>query len=189
MSHEEFEALTRPHLDALYRFAVRSVRSATAAEDLVQDTCLKAYRAFDQFARGTDYRAWLFRILANTILDWHRRGFRRPVEVLLDEVPPLALAARHITAEQTPDPETHATMNATLRAVEAALAVLPEAWQSVVYLSFVERLSYKEIADILGCPVGTVMSRLYRARQALRRCLSPVLDRGPGCARGRVDAV
>jgi RNA polymerase sigma-70 factor (ECF subfamily) len=81
MSHHEFEALTRRHLDALYRFAVRSVRRATVAEDLVQNTCLKAYQGFGQFERGTDYRAWLFRILANTIADWRRRGIRRPVEV------------------------------------------------------------------------------------------------------------
>jgi RNA polymerase sigma-70 factor (ECF subfamily) len=181
MSHEEFEALTRPHLDALYRFAVRSVGSATAAEDLVQDTCLKAYRAFGQFERGTDYRAWLFRILANTILDWHRRGFRRPVEVLLDEVRAIEIAAGD-AATRPADPERQAAMKATVGAVEAALDTLPESWQSVVYLSFVEGLSYKEIADILGCPVGTVMSRLYRARQALRRCLSPVLGGEAGCA-------
>ncbi|MGH7332111.1 MAG: sigma-70 family RNA polymerase sigma factor [Candidatus Rokuibacteriota bacterium] len=174
--------MTRPHLDALYRFAVRSVRSTTIAEDLVQETCLKAYCASAQFERGTDYRAWLFRILANTILDWHRGRFRRPIEVLLDEVRPIEMAGSDVTAWNPLDPETQATVNATVAAVGAALDALPEVWRCVVYLSFVEGLSYKEIADILGCPVGTVMSRLYRAGRALRRCLSPVLDGAAGCA-------
>ncbi len=108
------------------------------------------------------------------------------MEVLLHEIRPIHVATGDATTWRPPDPETHAAMSATAGAVEAALDALPQAWQSVVYLSFVEGLSYKEIADILGCPVGTVMSRLYRARQALRRCLSAVLDCDPRCPTRRL---
>ncbi len=172
MSHGEFEALTRPHLDALYRFAARSVSSAATAEDLVQEACLKAYRAFGQFERGTNYRAWLFRILANTIVDWHRRATRNPEEVLIAELTSIEPSAR----EGPLDPEARAVTSALSAEVNAALAALPPAWQAVLLLNFVEGLSYKEIADILACPVGTVMSRLYRARRALRRRLRHLLD-------------
>jgi RNA polymerase sigma-70 factor (ECF subfamily) len=176
MSQGEFEMLTRPHLDALYRFAARSVGNAAAAEDLVQDACLKAYRALGQFERGTNYRAWLFRILANTIVDWRRRASRTPAEVLIEEVSSAELMAGASAPSRPTDPETRRAMSALSAELDAALGSLPEAWQAVLLLSFVEDLSYKEIAGVLACPVGTVMSRLYRARRALRRRLSHLLD-------------
>lgn len=133
----------------------------------MQEACLKAFRAFDRFERGTDYKRWLFRILINSVLDWRRRaardaGHRSPegVDVVLETPldPELSFLARAVACE-----------------VEAAITALSPEWHEVIYLSFVEGLSYREIAETLGCRIGTVMSRLYRARQTLRRRLAPVL--------------
>jgi RNA polymerase sigma-70 factor (ECF subfamily) len=165
---EEFEALAVPHLAALYGFARRRLRSPQVAEDLVQEACLKAYLAFDRFEAGTDFRAWLFRILINTIHDWHRKGARATL-VSLDHVD-------RGGPEGFPDPESQTLARSRGAALHAALAELPPKWQTVILLSFVEGFSYKQMAAILDCPVGTVMSRLYRARRELRRRLAHWLD-------------
>jgi RNA polymerase sigma-70 factor (ECF subfamily) len=185
----EFEELTSPHLGALYRFAVQKLRDAYQAEDLVQEVCLKAYRAFEHFERGTNYRAWLFRILSNAILDLQRKASKRPIEVDLDAGSscfPLNIEAEH---NRLRDPERQLMAASLAHEVRTAIADLPPEWQAVVLLSFVEGFSYKEIADILGCPMGTVMSRLYRARQFLRQRLEPHLqgadDPGPQPSRGQ----
>lgn len=187
----EFETLTLPHLGALYGFAVSRLRDAHAAEDLVQETCLKAYRAFDQFARGTDYKAWLFRILVNTIVDSRRKVARAVPFVSLDA--PEAVAAEP-AVEWSPevDPERQFAASSLARDVQAAMGALSPDWHAVVHLSFVEGFSYKEIAGVLGCPIGTVMSRLYRARQVLRERLAPHLGEGdvvPRPARGTVQSL
>lgn len=172
----EFEELTSPHLGALYRFAVQKMKDAHQAEDLVQEVCLKAYRAFDRFERGTDYKAWLFRILSNTILDLQRKASRKPAEVNLDMGSsrfPLTIEAEHT---RLLDPEQQLLALSLAHEVRAAIDDLPPEWQAVVLLSFVEGFSYKEIATLLGCPIGTVMSRLYRARQFLRQRLEPSLQ-------------
>jgi RNA polymerase sigma-70 factor (ECF subfamily) len=178
-SRDEFETLTRPHLDALYRFAVRGVRNMHVAEDLVQDACFSAYRAFARFERGTDYRAWLFRILANAMLDWQRKRFRRPAEVPLEDIQPGEFALNTMATRRASDPEAEVLTSRLAEEIQEAVAALPEGWQTVVHLSFVEGFAYKEIADILGCPVGTVMSRLYRARQVLRKRLAHLSTRKP----------
>lgn len=177
----EFESLTRPLLTSLHRFALHSVRHRHDAEELVQETCLRAYRAFDGFVRGTSFRAWIFRILANAITDWRRRSARRPMELQLDEV-----EAELDALPSTQDsfrPDQHLVEQSMADAVRAALNTLPQDWQAVVHLCCVEGFAYKEIADILGCPVGTVMSRLHRARQVLRQRLAVHIDmserRGP----------
>jgi RNA polymerase sigma-70 factor (ECF subfamily) len=184
----EFEELTSPHFGALYRFAVQKVRDAHQAEDLVQEVCLKAYRGFDHFERGTNYRAWLFRILSNTILDLQRKASKKPIEVDLDTGRsrfPLNIVAEH---HHLLDPERQLMTASLAHEVRRAIADLPPEWQAIVLLSFVEGFSYKEIADILGCPIGTVMSRLYRARQSLRQRLERQLhgedDAGPQPSRG-----
>jgi RNA polymerase sigma-70 factor, ECF subfamily len=167
----EFEELTSPLFGALYRFAVQKVRDAHQAEDLVQEVCFKAYRGFDHFERGTNYRAWLFRILSNTILDLQRKASKKPIEVDLDTERsrfPLNIAVEH---HHRLDPERQLMTASLAHEVRRAIADLPPEWQAIVLLSFVEGFSYKEIADILGCPIGTVMSRLYRARQSLRQRL------------------
>jgi RNA polymerase sigma-70 factor, ECF subfamily len=172
----EFEALTVSHLAALYRFAARCVKDPQTAQDLVQESCLKAYRAFERFERGTDYRAWLFRILTNTVLDWRRRAVRRPVEVHLDQAGFEAVLSDPSLFTHAPGPDRNLAAGSLRAEVEAAVGALSEELQLVVHLSFVEGFSYKEIAEIAGCPVGTVMSRLYRARQVLRRELAHHLD-------------
>ncbi len=172
----DFEELTAPHLNALYRFTVQKVRDAHQAEDLVQEACLKAYRAFEHFEQGTDYKAWLFRILINTILDFQRKASRELTAVSLET--DNFLFNHHVVAERNPplDPEGHLMAGSLAQAVQAAIGELPQEWQAVVLLSFVEGFSYKAIADILGCPIGTVMSRLYRARQCLRQRLEGYLE-------------
>ncbi len=166
----EFEELTSPHLGALYRFAVQRLRDTHQAEDLVQEVCLKAYRAFDRFERGTDYKAWLFRILFNTLRDLQRKAARESMDASLNtehfRMDPSVEAERRRS-----DPEQQLMAAALAQEVQAAVDALPQEWRAVVLLSFVEGFSYREIADILGCPLGTVMSRLYRARQLLRQCL------------------
>ncbi len=155
----------------------------------MQEACLKAYRAFDHFERSTNYRAWLFRILSNAILDLQRQASKKPIEVDLDAGSsffPLNIEAEH---NRLRDPERQLMAASLAHEVRTALADLPPAWQAVVLLSFVEGFSYKEIADILGCPKGTVMSRLYRARQVLRQRLEPHLqgedDASPQRSRGK----
>jgi RNA polymerase sigma-70 factor, ECF subfamily len=184
----EFEELTSPHLGSLYRFAVQKLRDAHQAEDLVQEVCLKAYRAFDRFEQGTNYRAWLFRILSNTILDLQRKTSKKPIEVDLDAGSPLFPLNIEAEHNRLLDPEQQLMATSLAHAVRTALTDLPPEWQAIVLLSFVEGFSYKEIADILGCPVGTVMSRLYRARRFLRQRLEPYLlgedDASPQPSRG-----
>lgn len=172
----EFEELTYPHLDALYRFAFQRVRDVYQAEDLVQEVCLKAYRSFDRFERGTDYKAWLFRILINLISDFQRKASRKPVEIDLETEDFLAKHSTESESSHLVDPERQLLAVSLAREVQAAIDALPQEWQVVVLLSFLEEFSYKEIADILNCPIGTVMSRLYRARQVLRRRLVQYLQ-------------
>jgi RNA polymerase sigma-70 factor (ECF subfamily) len=171
---EAFEALAAPHLAALYRFALRRLRSPQVAEDLVQEASLKAYLSFDQFEAGTDFRGWMFRILINTIHDWHRKAARAAV-VSLDQVD-RDLRASTSASPGDLDPENRLIASSREGALRAALAGLPPKWQTIILLSFVEGFSYKEMARVLDCPVGTVMSRLYRARQELRRRLAHWLD-------------
>jgi RNA polymerase sigma-70 factor, ECF subfamily len=184
----EFEELTSPHFSSLYRFAVQKLRDAHQAEDLGQEVCLKAYRAFDRFERGTNYRAWLYRILSNAILDLQRKASKKPIEVDFDTGS--RFFALNIGAEHTRlrDPEQQLMATSLAHALRTALTDLPPEWQAIVLLSFVEGFSYKEIADILGCPMGTVMSRLYRARRFLRQHLEPHLqgedDASPQPSRG-----
>jgi RNA polymerase sigma-70 factor (ECF subfamily) len=171
-----FEQLTRPHLDALYRFALHKVRSAHHAEDLVQEACLKAYRAFERFEWGTDYRSWLFRILINTVVDFQRKVSREPMNVCLETENYLFNGDDEAERRYLLDPERQLMAGSLADEVRAAIDKLPREWQAVVLLSFVEGFPYKQIADILGCPIGTVMSRLYRARQFLRQHLARYLD-------------
>ena len=179
----EFEELTLPHLGALYRFALQKVRNIPQAEDLVQEACLKAYRGFDRFERGTDAKAWLFRILINTVVDFQRKGSREPTELGIE------LGTMEAERSRLPDPEGQLIATSLGQDVQAAIEALPQDWQAVILLSFVEGFTYKEIAELLGCPIGTVMSRLYRARQALRRRLQRHLDVDPRRAAGTGPSV
>lgn len=168
----EFERDALRHLDTLYAVACRLTRNPTVAEDLVQDALVKAMRARDQFEAGTNMKAWLLRILTNTFLNQYKRsGLERDVFEGPDADP---LADGWIggqTMRGMRDPESLALQPLLRGEVEKALAELPEDFRLAVVLSDIEELSYKEIADVMGCPIGTVMSRLHRGRALLKQRL------------------
>jgi len=169
---EEFEQVALPHADALYNFALKMTRSRKDAEDLVQDTFLRAFRFFHRFEPGTNCRAWLFRILKNTYINSYRKVKRTPahvdwgqVEEYYDTVAGDDVLKRHKT------PEDELLDGSLDHRVEEAVASLPAEYREVVLLNFLEDLSYKEISEVLEIPMGTVMSRLHRGRKILQRKL------------------
>ena len=181
---QTFERLTQPHLDALYRFAARRIRRSHEAEDAVQEACLKAYRAFEQFEPGTDYRAWLFRILVNTLSDRHRKSARSVPLVSTDDAEPGQTGSRPGGLAAIADPERELMARSEAAAVRRAFEELPGEWQTILHLRLVEGFSYKQIAAILDCPIGTVMSRLYRSRRVLAGRLAAFLGDDAGARRG-----
>ena len=156
----------------LYSAALRMTRNASDAEDLVQETFLKAYRSFAGFQEGTNLRAWLFRILTNTYINVYRAKQRRPIETDLDDVEDLYMY-RRIGALQSSARSAEDQMFDlfTDDEVKQSLEELPENFRLPVLLADVEGFSYKEIAEIMDVPIGTVMSRLHRGRKALQRSL------------------
>jgi RNA polymerase sigma-70 factor (ECF subfamily) len=163
---KRFEALVVPHLDAAYNLARWLARDAHDAEDVVQDACVRALKYIASVERA-DARAWFLTIVRNAFYDWLARN--RPAEVVHDENDTVDAAADLAT----PGPEQVALRNAELRVLGDALAALPAQYREVLVLRELEELSYKEIASIVDIPIGTVMSRLARARGMLQR--SPVL--------------
>jgi RNA polymerase sigma-70 factor (ECF subfamily) len=155
---ERFEAEALPHFKALYGTAYRMTRSAADADDLVQETYLRAYRAYDSFAAGTNIRAWLFTILHRARTDQLRRTLRRRETAELPE-----------QANPAPPPQDAL---AAARDLWRAVMELPEAFRTAVVLRDVEEFSYQEIATIMEVPIGTVMSRIHRGRALLRRVLT-----------------
>ncbi|MDP8930651.1 MAG: sigma-70 family RNA polymerase sigma factor [Actinomycetota bacterium] len=165
-----FEEQALPYLDRLYSAALRYTRNPADAEDLVQETFAKAYSAFHQFEPGTNLRAWLYRILTNTYINEYRKRQRRPDEYPQEEIDDFSLYDWVGGAGRSAEVEV--LEHITADEVRQALADLPESFRLAVYLADVEGFSYKEIADIMGTPVGTVMSRLHRGRKALQRALA-----------------
>ncbi len=165
-----FEEQALPYLDRLYSGALRYTRNPADAEDLVQETFAKAYSAFHQFEPGTNLRAWLYRILTNTYINQYRKRQRRPDEYPQEEIDDFSLYDWIGGAGRSAEVEVLEQI--TAEEVRQALADLPESFRLAVYLADVEGFSYKEIADIMGTPVGTVMSRLHRGRKALQRALA-----------------
>jgi RNA polymerase sigma-70 factor, ECF subfamily len=169
---DPFEAQTLEHLDALYAVSCRLTKAPLDAEDLVQDTLVKAMRARDQYEPGTNLKAWLFKILHNTFINKYRRGGLERVVLEGPDADPLAdgwVSAASMRALR--DPETQALRPLVQEEIHQALDELPEEFRLAVVLSDVEELSYKEIAEVMGCPVGTVMSRLHRGRRLLQKRL------------------
>lgn len=169
---DAFEAEALGHLDALYGVACRMTKNPADAEDLVQDTLVKAMRARHQFQPGTNLKAWLFKILTNTFITRFRRGGLERSILEGAEQEPLAdgwMGASSMNAMR--DVETQALRPLLEAEIDRALDKLPEDFRLAVVLSDVEELSYKEIADVMGCPVGTVMSRLHRGRKLLQAAL------------------
>ncbi len=164
------EALT--HLDAMYGVACKLTRNPTEAEDLVQDAFVKAMRARDQFHAGTNLKAWLFRILTNTFINKYRRGGLERSVLDGPDADPLADGwVSASTMRQLRDAETIALTPIVEEEIRRALDTLPAEFRLAVVLCDVEEFSYEEIAQIMGCPIGTVMSRLHRGRKLLQRAL------------------
>ena len=167
-----FEATALPFVDQLYSAALRMTRNPSDAEDLVQETFVKAFAAFHQFEEGTNLKAWLYRILTNTYINIYRKKQREPQQTMTDEIDDWSLAkAMGHTSVGLRSAETEALDHLPDSAVKDALAGLPEDFRLAVYLADVEGFSYKEIAEIMGTPIGTVMSRLHRGRKALQKAL------------------
>ena len=167
-----FDDEVLPHLDTLYANALRLTRSPADADDLAQETVLRAFRFFDRFEPGSNMKAWLLRIQYNAFVNRYRRVTK---ERELRDAGMKATVGEDVVSRETlralTDPTGTALRQMVLREIEAALDALPEDQRMVVVLADVEELSYKEIAEVLGCPIGTVMSRLHRARRVLRETL------------------
>lgn len=162
---KEFEEVALQYMNDLFRAALRMTRNESEAQDLVQDTYLKAYRFFDKFRRGTNFKAWLFKILKNVYINKYRVALRMPEMVSIKD----AELSGELTTATTPEDEIFDKFldDDTTAVIEA----LPEEFRLAVILSDLEGFSYKETAAILDCPIGTVMSRIHRGRRLLRNSL------------------
>jgi RNA polymerase sigma-70 factor (ECF subfamily) len=177
-----FTEQVTPFMDQLYAAAVRMTRNPADAEDLLQETFVRAYRGFPSFQDGTNLRAWLYRILTNTYINTYRAKQRRPEQSDLDDVEDLYLYRRLGGLEAASygrSAEDELMDLFSESEVKEAIEALPEQFRMAVLLADVEGFSYKEIAEILDIPIGTVMSRLHRGRKALQRSLHAfALERG-----------
>lgn len=170
-----FEAEALPLLDQLYGGALRLTRNPSDAEDLVQETYLKAFKAFDSFKEGTNLKAWLYRIMTNTYINSYRKAQRQPSQLPTDDISDYQLytTSSH-QSSGLESAEVEALKSVPDTDITDALNRLPEDYRMVVYYVDIEGLAYKEVAEILDIPLGTVMSRLHRGRKQLREALKEV---------------
>jgi RNA polymerase sigma-70 factor, ECF subfamily len=176
---ERFERDVLPLLPNLYSAALRLTRNPADAEDLVQEAYLRAYRGFAGFQEGTNLRAWMYRILTNTFINTYRKKQRQPQTVSDEDVEDWYLYDRLGEAGAEVSAETSVLERIPDEDVQRALEALPEQFRMAVWLADVEGFSYKEIAEILDVPIGTVMSRLHRGRKSLQKALwQTVRERG-----------
>jgi RNA polymerase sigma-70 factor, ECF subfamily len=189
---DRFQRDALPLLDSLYGAALRMTRNPADAEDLVQETMLRAYRAFDRFEPGTNLKAWLFRILTNAYINTYRKRQREPQKVSSDEVEEFDLyrELKDHDPQFAETPESLVLDNLVDSDILEAIEQLPDQFRLAVVLSDIEGFTYAEMADIMDVPMGTVMSRLHRGRKALQKRLWDIArDRGivkgaPGGAAG-----
>jgi RNA polymerase sigma-70 factor (ECF subfamily) len=173
-----FEREALPHTDLLYNYALRMTNNPADAQDLVQETYLKAYRFWDKYELGTNIRAWLFRILKNSYINRYRKHSKEPETVDFDDVQGYFTSARAQTSDSG-DLQEAVFNNLLEDDVSKAIADLPDDFRTVIILCDIEGLTYEEIADFVDCPLGTVRSRLHRGRRLLReRLLEYAKDRG-----------
>jgi len=174
-SQDTFEADAMEFAGQLYAAAIRMTRNAADAEDLVQETYLKAFRSYHTFKEGTNLKAWLYRILTNSYINNYRKKTRRPQEVELGELEDVYLFKRlhsdSSTGGATQSAEDEALERFTNPLIRTAIEELPDTFRLPVLLADVEGFAYKEIAEIMDVPIGTVMSRLHRGRKALQKQL------------------
>jgi len=177
-----FEAQAMPFIDQLYAAAMRMTRNPSDAQDLVQETFVKAFASFKQFEQGTNLKAWLYRILTNTFINTYRKKQREPYQGTIDDLEDWQLGgAESTTATSSRSAEAEAIDHLPDSAVKDALQSIPEDFRLAVYFADVEGFSYQEIAEIMKTPIGTVMSRLHRGRRLLRELLAGyALERGLG---------
>ena len=168
----DFEAAAMPYVDSLYNTAYRMARNSEDAEDLVQETYLKAYKYYDKFQEGTNFKAWLFKILKNTFINSYRKKQQVPLESDFSEIEESfeSLVSEEVS-RRTKSPEQEFLANVLDGDIQKSLEALPEDFRMVVVLADLESFTYKEIAEILDVPVGTVMSRLYRGRRLLESAM------------------
>ena len=164
LSRADFEGKVQAHLDMMYRTALRMTGQAASAEDLVQEACMRAWANLHRFQDGTNFRAWIMTIMTNSFINDYRRRSKAPVLTDFSEVEPASpRQPEYLTAK-----EVDALKERVGDSAKRALEKLPDEFRIVFLLSSIEDMSYKEISKVLGIPIGTVMSRLFRARQVLR---------------------
>ena len=168
---KEFEAEALPHMDALYRTALRLAKNQSDAEDLVQEAFAKAYRFWDKFELGSNCRAWLFKIMTNIFINEYRSKSRSPLQANIDDIDDNYLYGQLADSEMTENPEQTLFSKLFDDDVKKAIENLPDDFRLVAVLSFLEGFSYQEIAEIADLQLGTVKSRLHRGRKLLQKQL------------------
>jgi len=169
----DFEAAAMPFVDALYNTAYRMTRNAEDAEDLVQEAYLKAYKYYDKFEEGTNFKAWLFKIMKNTFINNYRKKQQAPPQSDFADIEESfeTQVSEEAGQKKIKNPEEELLQDVLDEDVQRAIDELPPDYRMVVLLADLENFSYKEIAEILDVPVGTVMSRLYRGRRLLEKVM------------------
>lgn len=171
VSKAYFEQTALVHHDFLSNLALKITRNEDDAQDLVQETFLRAFRFFDKYEPGTNCKAWLYRILKNTFINHYRKQHRRPSEVDFETIEETQESQVKHTTYRPGDPEETLINSLLKEDVRQAFEQLPDDYREALILSLVEGFSYREIAEMMGCPIGTVMSRIHRARKLMQRQL------------------